>query len=302
PEGVPELSRLTPHNSTSIFFLDADALRRSDFLARMLTELDSSPAEDPDYAEFQRATGFDYTRDLHRALLALLPGEKSGAPITFAVAEGRFDRPRISAYAAKFGRQAQVDGITVHSVTTGKPPRTTHFVFLSESRVAITNAANPAPLFSAATKPAALPEELRQRISRVGGGAVFAFSRAEKTSAGVSVFGANIRELQEVLRHTEWVSVAARPDGERLKVSLEADCATIEQASEAAQSLQAFLLFGRLVISDASVRRRVPPNLFALVEFLVRNGEVRHAERLVQVRLDVPAEVLRNALPAKSEK
>jgi hypothetical protein len=299
PEGVPELASLAPANSTSLLYVDAVLLRQSTFLSKLIDELEAAPMEDADYVEFVRASGFDYTRDLARALLAQLPGDAaSRGPSTFAVAEGRFDRARIAAYALKSGRAQKRESLEVFTVTPGQPPRATHFMFLRDDRVAVSNASEPFALFSAAAQPTALPDEMRRRIARVGGAAVFAIARAEKTPDGVALFGYRSKELQPVLKSAEWISLATRPEGERLKVALEAECATPQAAAETAQSLQALLLLGRFLLDDPKLRQQFPPRLLALLQFLTRNSEVRHAEQRVQIRLDIPAEVLRSMVSA----
>jgi hypothetical protein len=299
PEGVPELAWLAPADFTSLLYVDAILLRQSTFLSKLIDELEAAPMEDADYVEFVRATSFDYTRHLARALLAQLPGDAaSREPTTFAVAEGRFDRARIAAYALKSGRAQKRENLEVFTVTPGKPPRATHFVFLREDRVAVSNAPEPFPLFAAAAQPAALPDEMRRRVARVGGAALFALTRAQRTREGVLVFGSRIQELQPVLQHVDWVSLAARPEAEGLKVALEAECASPRAAIEAAQSLQAFLLLARFLLDDVKLRQQFPPHLLTLVDYLARHGDVRHAEQRVQMRLDIPAEVLRSVVSA----
>jgi hypothetical protein len=303
PEGVPEPALLAPPSAIALFYVDAVLLREATFLSQLIAELDPMPQQDADYAEFVRATGFDYSRDLDRVLVALLPDEKRArAPITFAVADGRFDRARLAAYALQSGRAQQREKLEIFTVTPGQPPRATHFAFLREDRLAISNSPQPAPLFAAAAQPAALPEETRRRIARVGGAAIFAVARAEKTPEGIVVFGYRSKELQAVLKHVEWISLAARPEGERLKAALEAECATPQAAAETAQSLQALLLLGRFLLEDPKLRQQFPPHLLALLHFLARNGEVRHAEQRVQIRLDIPAAVLRAAVSSEAKR
>src|SRR5579864_6608981 len=87
-----ELVRQLPAGASAIVFADVAQIRVSAF-AKELAELAPSSEHDPQYTAFVRATGFDYSRDLDRAAMALWP---RNAPTSVAViAEGRFDQRRI---------------------------------------------------------------------------------------------------------------------------------------------------------------------------------------------------------------
>src|SRR5436309_15780043 len=59
----PPLLDLAPQDSTALVYADLAGLRASPFLAQ-LAALAPAPNTDRDYAEFIRATGFQYERDL----------------------------------------------------------------------------------------------------------------------------------------------------------------------------------------------------------------------------------------------
>lgn len=87
---TPELLKRIPTTGALLVYLDCDALRRDG----VLTLLEGRGiAEDPEYREFARQTGFDYKKDLDRALLAAAPTGK------YLLVEGAFDWKRLRAYA-----------------------------------------------------------------------------------------------------------------------------------------------------------------------------------------------------------
>src|SRR5713226_3722217 len=94
---IPDLISRAPADAPFLFYADVAALRASPFLAQ-LAALAPSPSTDREYAEFVRATGFDYSRDLDRVVVAARPGTPTSS--TVAVAEGRFDREKIVSCAA----------------------------------------------------------------------------------------------------------------------------------------------------------------------------------------------------------
>ena len=91
----PEVARLLPE-SEAIIYLNLKPIRAA-------THFDSNPvAPAPEYARFLQATGFTWDRDLDRIAIALhrMPDPRGpNGPVAYtAVAEGRFDAPRLTAY------------------------------------------------------------------------------------------------------------------------------------------------------------------------------------------------------------
>src|ERR1700693_1502666 len=112
-----------PADTDAIFFLDFDSLRSSPFLAQILAWAPQS-SQDADYAQFVKETGFNYERNLDRVAIAIMP---AGAGSNyFLEAEGRFDRKKIEAYVAKYGKPQNVSGriffgVPLGSSTSGNP-------------------------------------------------------------------------------------------------------------------------------------------------------------------------------------
>src|SRR5277367_7195739 len=98
-----------PSDAPVIAYVDVAALRKlqNSPLAAVLGLTSPGPDADREYAEFVRDTGFDYTRDLDRAALAFWPasfGDPNnpfGEDRVLAIADGRFDKQKIEAYALR---------------------------------------------------------------------------------------------------------------------------------------------------------------------------------------------------------
>src|SRR5262249_49944487 len=97
-----------PRDPDAVIFIDVAALRQSPFLAQLAAWLPQSQ-QDPDYSQFVADTGFNFERDLdHLAIAATksvdAPSSSKGAAggLVF-IAEGRFDRQKLSAYALRTG-------------------------------------------------------------------------------------------------------------------------------------------------------------------------------------------------------
>src|SRR5579863_5665110 len=102
-----------PPDATAVLFIDLAELRTTPFAAEFYKWIPQGSA-DADYAQFVRQTGFDYERDLQRAAIAVLKGQNHTQ--LFAVAEGRFNRPRIEAFAAQSGTRENRNGRELFTV------------------------------------------------------------------------------------------------------------------------------------------------------------------------------------------
>src|SRR5215470_5303881 len=93
-----EMLSLLPADTSTVAFLDMAQLRSSPFFEQLLAWAPRlSP--DADYAQFIGATGFNYERDLDRLAIASIPRSPNSSLL--AIAEGRFDRKKIEAYATQ---------------------------------------------------------------------------------------------------------------------------------------------------------------------------------------------------------
>ena len=69
-----------------------------------------------------RDTGFDYERDLDRVAIAVI--KRAQETPFFAVADGRFDRKKIAAYASQNGTRETRGGREIFSVPVSSRPST----------------------------------------------------------------------------------------------------------------------------------------------------------------------------------
>ena len=88
---TPALLGRFPAEDGGVLRVDFEALRRGGFLG------EPKAAAEPEYREFLEGTGFNYRRDLDLLVASL------SASGTFFIARGRFDWPRVQAYAVKHG-------------------------------------------------------------------------------------------------------------------------------------------------------------------------------------------------------
>ena len=129
-----ELLQFVPSETTSVIFLDLDQFRDSPFLAKIYSWA-PHPAEDSEYAQFVRDTGFSYERDLKRVVIAISNRDTTTNFLT--VADGEFDRKKIESFLNRNAQAAQQGKWKVYLLNQNAGGRRLSLVFLSDSRVAI---------------------------------------------------------------------------------------------------------------------------------------------------------------------
>ena len=105
----PDILSQLPADAPVVAYIDAGNLRtlQNSPLAAALGLASPGPQADRDYANFVNATGFDYTRDLDHAAIALWPASFGNSPNVLArnrvlaIADGRFDQQKIWGYLAR---------------------------------------------------------------------------------------------------------------------------------------------------------------------------------------------------------
>src|SRR5258708_20203288 len=158
-----------PTDAGAVFFVDFSELRRAPFIAQLYAWAPKAQV-DLDYAQFVRETGFDYERDLDRIAIAV---EKRGQDSTvFAVADGKFDRQKISAFTKEDGTSATAGGREIFSAPVSGAANKISFMFLRNDRIALTNDSNPSA-FLTAKKRLEDVREWQVRFDRLAGSSRF---------------------------------------------------------------------------------------------------------------------------------
>jgi len=229
PGDLPELIELVPADSTLVAYADLAALRGSPLVQR-LAAITPAANVDRDYADFVRATGFDYQKDLDAVVVA------SHGGTTLALAMGRFDQDKIEQYALRSAKPDDENGHAVYRVPSATPGRSIALAFLDKEHMAISDGGDLSSVLSA-SRPQ-LDPVMRERLSRVAGTPLFAVAKtpgvANTPAAGRHPAPASTTLLQSL----RWVSFAARPDGSEIYLSAEGECDTSSQAESVAAGIE----------------------------------------------------------------
>lgn len=293
---LPELLLLAPAESRYLLYADVAALRSSPLLTRLAEFAPPTQAE-RDYLEFVAATGFDFTRDVDHLVVAARPAAPQ--PLTVVLAEGRFDRAKISAYALRSGKLERHDSLDVYLFPTAKGARSAAFAFLSANRVALADGPGGAAALAALGQhgePADLAPAMRQHVERVAGAAFLAVGRIENLAENFSPGGMRSGQFANLARSLRWATLSARPEGERMRLALEGECDTIENARQLSATLDGLRLLGRAALADPRTRRSIQPEAAGALESLLQTAEISRPgseeEKRVRLALELTPQMI----------
>ncbi len=272
------LSRM-PADASAVLCVDLEALRRSPFLAELYRWAPQPPA-DVDYAQFLRDTGFNYESDLDRVGIAVL---KLGQDSTlFAVAEGRFDRKKITAYALRSGTRENRAGRDIFSVPASRNARRVFFTFLRRGRIALTDDANLASFLSESHKDADT-QEWRARFTRVAGSPLFAVVRQQAgTGAAIAAEapgGIRSPQLSALLDQLQWITIAGKPENDRLRLVLEGEGASAAAVRQLSDLMNGVLVLAQAGLSDPKMKQQLGPQLRDAYLEMLKSADVSQIDR-----------------------
>lgn len=291
----PDLMSQLPPGAPVVVYVDVAALRKlqNSPLAAMLGLVGANPQQDRDYQQFVAGTGFDYTRDLDTAALAIWPvalikpGGGLGKNLVVAIAEGRFDQEKIKSYALRTGQRG-VESTQVFYAIPGDPPTT--LAFLSPQRVQLTDTSSlpfVIPAYSAKEK-----DGMQARIKRVAGAPIFAAARTDSLPASFYDDFKNSPQLETLARSVKGLTFAGQPRGDRIDLALDAECDSLPHAAELATLIDTFRVFGSMALSDPKTRRQMAKEQAAFLTELASKLKVTHQDHWVRLTLSMTPEML----------
>ncbi len=306
----PDILSQLPPDAPVVVYIDVATLRKSQGLFGAFglgIDKPASPAGGPilhgdsDYDEFVRGTGFDYTRDLDRAAIALWPANvltpsKGPASPTgglgenrvLAIAEGRFDESKIKAYALRTGKVATRGAQSLYTVP-GNPP--TSFAFLSPTRIALASGPDAENLLAAPNSTARDPA-MQARIDRVAGAPIFAVARTDTLPNSFYANFRNSPQLERLARSVRGLTLAGQPQSERIDMALDAECDSMTNALELSTLLDGFRVFGSMALADPKTRRSMTKEQAAFLTAVANQVKVTQQDRWVRLTLAIAPAML----------
>jgi hypothetical protein len=302
-----------PTDAEAVLFLDLDQLRSTPFFSDLLTR-SPKPAADAAYREFVQDTRFDYERDLQQLAVAF---DKQGSQhALFAIAEGRFDRDKLQAYATKSGATHPAGDSEIFSVPIPEDGGRVLFKFLGKNRIALTNGSTLEPLLSAGkNSPSAIADAWRARFTRLAGSpalAVISHDGLQQATAndpspaplpGRAASGFTSSQLSAAIAQLQWLSIAAKPENGGLRLVAEGESLDEHQSKQLGDLLNQLALIATLGLTTAH-----PPQIDAAARdsylAILKSVEIsqinRNDTKSVRLMLLLTPEMLKSAqLPAE---
>lgn len=296
PGPAPTIFSDLPPTAPVIAYADVAAIRnlQNTPLASVLGLAAPGPAEDREYKNFVRDTGFDYTRDLDKVAVAFWPANliqtagTIGQNRVLAVGDGRFDQQKINAYALRTGKSLHRGAQTLYEVP-GNPP--VAFEFLSPTRILIASGENPVNLLTTAN-PSADDPAIQQRISRVAGAPIFAVAQTDKLPKSFYSNFQNSPQLEQLARSIQELTLAAQPSGNNLHTVLDAQCDSVKNALELSVLLDGFRVVARAELSDPNIERQMTRQQDRFLIGLLNRAKVSRDSNWIRLTFDVTPAML----------
>jgi len=268
-----------PGDASAVIYIDFKESRNAPFFSA-LYKWAPKPQADAEYAQFLNATGFDYERDLDR--IAIATQKHSRESDLFAVAEGRFDRRKIAAYAARFGTIAKQNSYDIYSVPMSDASRRITFVFLRDNRIALTDGANFSALLTAPAKTMDTAE-WRTRFERLAGSPIFAVMRQDAATgsalAAEAPGGLRSPQLATLLDSLEWITVAAKPQDSGLRIVADGESRSDTTIKQLTDALGGIVQLAQIGLNETKTRNQLDPRTREAYLELLNSADVSKLDR-----------------------
>lgn len=295
-----------PADAGMVGGINLEALRQQQWLTDSLRQASGDVQEAADYRAFVEATGFDYTRNLDRVWFGATG--TSQQPTLVVLAEGRFARDRILAYAQKQGATlSRYQDFEVYQVRTpppapNQPERRASFAFLDDDHLLLSFGPEPQLIERAIDSwqkraPAITSDEARRvELERLAAGQqAWGVADMEKWKAPVPA-GQKAPVDPGLAELVSNVAIGLNANAEGVRLSAEARCRQATDAERLHSNLLILSQLGRMAFArDKNEQSQ------ALAETL-GNLDLSRQENIVQARVLITRAALVTFLrpPAKT--
>jgi hypothetical protein len=307
PAAAPGLLDLLPANAPILAYADLASLRSSS-LGPALASFGDPRYLDPDYSKFIKETGFDYTKDLDRVAVAAWPetvtaakgGSKQETEVKIlAVAEGRFDRAKIAAYAQRNGTLKQSGAREIYEISSGKVGANISLTFLADGRIAISQGM-PLDSVSSAQDHGTANPEMTKRIERVAGGTFFVVARANDLATASQIPELQTGPMRKSIDSITMLTLAGQPEAKKLTIAVEGQCDSLPHALQLMATLEGVRLLGRVALAGAAKNHQIDAADAATLDSLLAMAKVSRSENYVRVKVELSSEFLQGAAESKA--
>lgn len=285
---TPGLAEQLPAGASAVVSVDFAALRSSSFSSE-LASLGPTSSEDAAYTEFVKATGFDYSRDLDHAAVALWP--QTAPTSAMALAQGRFDQGKIERYAlGSGGRLVRVHGRKIYEVREENSARLVRFTFPAPGEIAMADGPGLSQVLGGTSSPR-LDSEMSALVSRVSSAPIYAAARTADLPKDLGIDLSHFAQLASMLRTIHTVALSGRPSADDLKLFASADCGSALAALKLSTTLEGLVWMGRAALADRSTEQQVGP-AWPAFDHMLKAADISHDGHRLELRIALTPEML----------
>ena len=217
-----------PAENVLLLHVDIERLRHASALAPVLR---ARVDPDPDYAAFVKQTGFDYQRDLDRAVVCYLPDR------VYVLAQGRFDAERLRQYALAQGGNCAGNRLPCR-MAASRADRRISFSLLTPNVLGLATAPEPDAVRQLEQTPAPNAEPLALAAGDPAA-LLWATATPEALDRGLEGQAGGLpHNLSKALEGAQRVYLYVNDRSPNLEVSLKAVCHSESQAAEMRRLVQ----------------------------------------------------------------
>jgi hypothetical protein len=226
------------------------------------------------------------------------PTNVLGDDRVLSIADGRFDQQKIKAYALRMGNAVTSGSHEVLDVP-GNPPVSVEF--LSPTRIALASGTNASALLSAIDTSGSAPRNpvLQSRIERVAGAPIFAVARTSQLPASFYAIFHNAPQLEGLIRSIQALTLAGQPDGNNLKVGVDAESDSMKNAMQISFLLETGRMAGSMALSTPDAKRQMTREQIDFLNALLSDAKITHRDKLVRLNFTITRDMLA-AAPART--
>jgi hypothetical protein len=207
------------------------------------------------------------------------------------IAEGQFNRAKISEYAARKGKLDRQQGRDVYHFSADDHSHPESMTFLDEHRIAIVDGLSIAPLFATDPSAGSAADPARERAARVDGAAAFMIMPVPPIPPDAG--NPQAAQFIALARSVQWVTLAARPEGDDLRVSLEGECDNSSDAQSLKSMLEVLRMFGKAGLENQNTTKSMTPASLAIAQSLLTSAEVTQSAERVRILLNLTPDIFK---------
>ncbi len=107
--------------------------------------------------------------------------------------------------------------------------------------------------------------------------------------------------MLNLARSVQWITLAARPEGNDLRVSLEGECQSAIDARQLQAALELFRLIGRAGLESPKTRQSMDPATLEVLESMLKSADVSASAERVRILVELTPDVMKLGAPSKTQ-